>query len=67
MSIKTKVEQSEWVTPIVPIEKPNGSIRLCADYKVTLNQYTRDEQYPIPMIEDIFSEMNGGVVLHLKH
>ncbi|XP_063365892.1 uncharacterized protein K02A2.6-like [Cydia amplana] len=56
----TKIDNSEWGTPVVPIVKPNGSIRLCADYKVTLNKSIRDEQYPIPIIEDILVEMNGG-------
>lgn len=58
--IITKIDHSEWGTPVVPIVKPNGSIRLCADYKVTLNKAIMDEQYPIPIIEDILTEMNGG-------
>ncbi|XP_063634605.1 uncharacterized protein K02A2.6-like [Cydia splendana] len=53
----TKIDNSEWGTP--PIVKPNGSIRLCADYKVTLNKAIKDE-YLIPIIEDILVEMNGG-------
>ncbi|XP_046968007.1 uncharacterized protein K02A2.6-like [Vanessa cardui] len=60
--IITKIDHSEWGTPIVPIVKPNGSIRLCADYKITLNKVIEDEKYPIPVIEDIFSEMNGGKI-----
>lgn len=62
LGVITKVDNSEWGTPVVPIVKPNGSIRLCADYKVTLNKYIKEEQYPIPIIEDILAEMNGGEV-----
>lgn len=60
--IITKIDHSDWGTPVVPIVKPNGSIRLCADYKVTLNKMIKDEQYPIPIIEDILAEMNGGKI-----
>ena len=55
-----KVTYSEWGTPVVPIVKKNGNIRLCADYKVTLNKFLLDDNYPIPRIEDIFANMSGG-------
>jgi len=40
--------------------KPVGSIRLCADYKATLNRYIKDIYYPFPRIEDLFATVQGG-------
>lgn len=59
-NIITRIDHSNWGTPIVPITKPNGDVRVCADYKVTLNSSIQDFNYPIPRIEDIFAQMNGG-------
>ncbi|XP_054280986.1 uncharacterized protein K02A2.6-like [Macrosteles quadrilineatus] len=55
-----KVDQSEWGTPIVVIPKANGAVRICADYKVTVNQQLHDSRYPIPRIEDILNKMRNG-------
>ena len=35
--ILSKVEYSEWATPIVPVVKCNGSVRICGDFKVSLS------------------------------
>ena len=56
----TKTDYTEWGTPIVVIPKPDGSVRICADYKVTVNPQLKDSGYPIPRIEDIFNRMRGG-------
>ena len=34
-----KVEHSEWASPTVPIVKPNGDLRICGDYSVTINKF----------------------------
>ena len=43
------VEFSEWAAPIVPIVKTDGSIRICGDYKVTVNQAAKLNTYPCPV------------------
>lgn len=58
--IISKIDYSDWGTPIVPVVKPNGKLRLCADYKITLNKIIKEEKHPIPRIEEIFAQMNGG-------
>lgn len=55
-----KNENCAWGTPLVPVLKTNGSIRLCADYKTTVNKYIKDVHYPFPKIEELFACMQGG-------
>ena len=40
------VEFSEWAAPIVPVVKANGSIRICGDYKTTVNAASKLDKYP---------------------
>lgn len=51
---------SKWATPRVPAIKKNGSVRLCGDYKVTVNPVMCVDKYPLPKIEDIFATLAGG-------
>ena len=41
-----KMDFSDWATPIVPVPKSDGSIRICGDYKVTINPSLQVDQYP---------------------
>ncbi|CAM1308578.1 Uncharacterised protein r2_g1856 [Pycnogonum litorale] len=54
------VDYSEWAAPVVPVVKPDGSLRLCGDYKVTVNQACKVDKYPLPRIQDLFSTLSGG-------
>ena len=31
------VQFSQWAAPIVPVVRSDGTVRICGDYKVTLN------------------------------
>ena len=55
-----KVDVSEWGTPIVPVVKPSEALRLCGDYKVTVNLQLQVNQYPLPCPEELFAALNGG-------
>ena len=59
-NILTKVEWSEWASPIVPVIKKNGNVRLCGDFKTTINPVLHVQQYPLPRIDDIFASLGGG-------
>ena len=50
---------SKWAAPIVPV-KEDGTIRICGDYKQTVNKATKCDKYSIPKTEDIFAALNKG-------
>ena len=55
------VERSEgelW-SQVLLVKKPNGSMRLCIDYK-ELNKYTKSLSYPLPDIEMIVQQLAGS-------
>lgn len=56
------VDNSDWGTPLVPVVKPNGELRLCGDYKITINKFLMDFKYPLPRIDEIFASLEGGEV-----
>ncbi|XP_056009456.1 uncharacterized protein K02A2.6-like [Ostrea edulis] len=60
LGILTPVKYSEWATPIVVVPKRDGTVRICGDFKVTLNPNIEIDQYPLPRVDDIFSSLTGG-------
>ena len=54
------VKTSERAAPIVVVPKSDKSIRVCGDYKMTLNKCLHEEQYPLPNTEDMFATLAGG-------
>ena len=64
------VQFSDWAAPIVPVLKGDGRVRICGDYKVTINRAAKLEKYPIPRIDELFASLSGGKMfskLDLSH
>jgi hypothetical protein len=55
------IEYSDWATPIVAVLKSDQkSVRICGDFRMTVNPVSKLNRYPIPRIEDLFATLQGG-------
>ena len=60
LGIYEPVYSSKWAAPIAPVFKPDGSTRICEDFKQTVNTLPDCNKYPVPKTEDIFATLHGG-------
>ncbi|XP_055526941.1 uncharacterized protein K02A2.6-like [Wyeomyia smithii] len=58
--VLTKVDNSSWATPIVPVKKSDNRIRICGDYKQTVNPNLKVDQHPLPTVDELFASLAGG-------
>ena len=56
----TPVDTSKWATPLVCVPKTDGSVRLCGDYKITVNRCIHTDQHPIPTPDEVLAKIAGG-------
>src|SRR5690606_25331244 len=54
------ITTSQWAVPIVPVLKSNGSVRICGDFKTSINRQLEVDQYPFPLISDILDKLSEG-------
>ena len=57
---------SEWAAPIVPVLKKDGTVRICGDYKLSVNQASKIDSYPLPRIDDLFASLAERAVQTFK-
>ena len=53
---------SPWSSSVVPIVKPDQSIRLCVDYR-KLNTVTTPDPYYIPTVDELISKVGEAAFL----
>ena len=57
------VTHADGAVPVVAVlKKYKETVRLCGDYKLTVNRAVKMERYPIPRIENIFNKMTACTV-----
>ncbi|GKC43600.1 putative reverse transcriptase domain-containing protein [Tanacetum coccineum] len=52
---------SPWGAPVLFVKKKNGSFRMSIDYR-ELNKLTVKNRYPLPIIDDLFDQLQGSSV-----
>lgn len=50
---------SPWSSPVVLVRKKTGEVQFCVDYQ-RLNEVTKKDLYPLPLIHDIFYRLGGA-------
>jgi hypothetical protein len=50
---------SAWRSPVLFVDKSDGSSRRCTDYR-KLNDVTIKNKYPLPKIDDLFDQLTGA-------
>lgn len=50
---------SEWSAPVLLLRKPDGTFRLCIDYR-RLNEIIKKDRFPMPRLDEIFSLLYGA-------
>lgn len=60
LGILEQIDHSEYASPIVPVIKRDGSVRICADYSQTINKQLFVDKYPLPSVDELFSKLHGG-------
>ena len=55
----TVPSSSPSTSPLVPVHKKDGSLRLCVDYRC-LNQVTQEDRYPLPRVEELLEQLRSA-------
>lgn len=52
------IEITDWIFPMVLVEKKNGKLRMCIDHRC-FNKATQKDHFPFPFVNHILDEVIG--------
>ncbi|GJP32418.1 hypothetical protein CLOM_g17009, partial [Closterium sp. NIES-68] len=58
-----QLSTSPYGAPVLFTPKPDGSLRMCIDYKA-LNKLTIKNRYHIPRIDDLLDQLRGATIFY---
>ncbi|KAB0794890.1 hypothetical protein PPYR_11729 [Photinus pyralis] len=58
--IISKCDVSDWGSPLVVVQKPQGGVRLCVDYKVAVNDSLVNVNYPIKRVDEVLNSLRDS-------
>ena len=53
---------SAWSSPMIPVKKPDGRVRICVDYR-KLNARTTQTQFYMPLLDEILDDIGQSTVV----
>lgn len=67
MRVIEQIQESDWSTTIVCINKSDGSMDLARDFLSTMNKCLRHaDPYPLPSLQEAFVQLAGVIFYKVK-
>ncbi|XP_047987206.1 uncharacterized protein K02A2.6-like [Leguminivora glycinivorella] len=60
--VLTPINHSMWATRLRIVKKDNGSLRICGDYRATVNASIDVDTYPLPTSTEAFVNLSRGSI-----
>ena len=57
-----ELSQSDWSSPLILVPKPDGTFRMCTDYR-KVNYATKTDSFPVPRMNDCIDNLSQAKYL----
>lgn len=69
-SILKPTQHTKWATPLVLVQKTDGTLNVCGDYRrivntVTVKAAVKKASYPLPTTDEVFANLHGGTLFSM--